>query len=564
MRIEDVLNIGRLGTDIDSLVEYYIAEIENEDASIPAIADSNGQSNSSTSNYYVNAKNVSGRWVGDLRSHLGVEGGVDPDAFRRLLEGCHPLTGKPLTPGARAAQSKQQRHQQRRSRTKQNKTLTVAEAAARLELNDRHVRRLLERGAAFGDEAPADVWSYLQGTKTRKNLTGPGRTMWQIPLTEVERFEQVRETASMRPGFDLTLRPPKSVSIVWALGRPEWSEAVAKAHSEAVDEVIDYYGSAAVFSRKRVEGDQIRITTEGLIGAAFDHRTSRAGDPLLHTHVVVFNATLCTDGEWRSLDGTPIYEHAKTGGYLYQAHLRHVLSRELGVRWTEVVNGCAEIEGIPQAVIDTFSKRREEIENAVAETGYTSPGAHQAATLATRRPKGNEPEPPAAVERWWEEARALGFTDEHLAACVSRSVEVSVEGGVPFVDRLTDIFEELAGPEGLTLMMSSFARRDVIRDLAERAVSECSAKDLCRYADQFANTADAVRLNIVGKNSDLVLGKGDAESKAPSVTRFSTPELLGKEAGILSWANRAFDRIGCRCTDQHRRSRLSEAPRTDR
>jgi conjugative relaxase-like TrwC/TraI family protein len=49
---------------------------------------------------------------------------------------------------------------------------------------------------------------------------------------------------------------------------------------------------------------------------------SRAEDPQLHTHVVAANMARGADGRWTALDATPIYQHAKAAGFLYQAHLR--------------------------------------------------------------------------------------------------------------------------------------------------------------------------------------------------------------------------------------------------
>ena len=332
-----MLNIGRLGTNIATIVDYYTADVADAaDLSIPSAARPTNHGHTHTESYYMDHKDAPGRWVGALCNELGVNGDVDGDSFRRLLSGCHPVTGEPLTPGAVTAQAQRNRPYQRSSTRLVDSPLSVSQVAQRLEMNPRWVRRMLERGSVLDDEAPDRPCSYLKGSKTQKNKFGPGRAIWQVPIAEVERFTQSRETSAIRPGFDLALRPPKSVSILWALGKPEWSEVVAQAHRESVDQVIDYYESSAIFSRKRIDGKQMRIATEGLIGAAFDHRTSRAGDPLLHTHVVLFNATLCADSQWRSLDGTPLYEHAKTAGYLYQAHLRHVFRENfvlIGLKW---------------------------------------------------------------------------------------------------------------------------------------------------------------------------------------------------------------------------------------
>ena len=87
---------------------------------------------------------------------------------------------------------------------------------------------------------------------------------------------------------------------------------------------------------------------EGLIAAAFRHRTSRNGDPHLHTHVLVPNMVRGEDGKWATLDARWIYTSAKTIGYLYEAQLRHNLTVALGVEWGAVRNGIADIDAHPR------------------------------------------------------------------------------------------------------------------------------------------------------------------------------------------------------------------------
>jgi len=69
---------------------------------------------------------------------------------------------------------------------------------------------------------------------------------------------------------------------------------------------------------------------QALVAAAFRHRISRAQDPHLHTHVIVANLTRTEDGEWRALDGEAILKtYRLAAGYLYEAQLRHELTRLL-------------------------------------------------------------------------------------------------------------------------------------------------------------------------------------------------------------------------------------------
>ena len=98
---------------------------------------------------------------------------------------------------------------------------------------------------------------------------------------------------------------------------------------------------------------------------------------------------------WTRLYHPAIYDHAKTAGYIYEAHLRHELTRRLGVEWQPVRNGIAEIKGFADEWLKTFSTRRAEILEAAGADA--SARARQVATLATRdaKEKGLAPERPA-------------------------------------------------------------------------------------------------------------------------------------------------------------------------
>src|SRR5215213_8564017 len=92
------------------------------------------------------------------------------------------------------------------------------------------------------------------------------------------------------PGFDLTFAAPKSVSMTWALGSPEAGAEVAAAHAEAVETALAYLQREACFTRRGAGGREF-VHGNGFIAAAYAHRTSRAGDPHFHTHVLIANAT---------------------------------------------------------------------------------------------------------------------------------------------------------------------------------------------------------------------------------------------------------------------------------
>src|SRR6202453_5192033 len=122
-------------------------------------------------------------------------------------------------------------------------------------------------------------------------------------------------------GFDLTWSAPKSVSLLFGLSEPATSAIVRGVHEDAVDQALGYLERHALAVRRGAGGQSI-LGAEGLVAAAFTHRTSRAGDPQLHTHVLVANVAKGVDGIWSAPSSRLLYNHSRTAGFLYQSALR--------------------------------------------------------------------------------------------------------------------------------------------------------------------------------------------------------------------------------------------------
>lgn len=518
-----MLNIGRLGV---GAADYYTGKV----------ARTAGQ-------YYLGEGEAPGRWVGSLAEQIGLSGQVDPLHFRRVLDGQDPFTGTYLTTAqGSAARAAARRVETPGASPARGAALDTMQVACRLGVSEQRVRQLLAAGDRMTERLAVEAadgarpfpWPkhYLLGKKV--TASRGGREAWKVAPAEVERFLKERQPAAKaRPGYDVVLRPPKSVSLLWALGSDEVRETVRRAHHDAVDQTVRFLESQAVSARSR----RRRTATDGVIAAAFDHRTSRAGDPLLHSHVVIANMTRTVRGDWRTLDGRGLFDHGRAAGALYQAHLRHLLTRDLGVAWEPVVNGYADISGIPRPVIEVFSKRREEIEETVAEAGLSSARAHQAATLATRQAKDHPVDAGTLRRQWQAEAAAAGFDPAAIASCLRRS---ELEPVSP--ERLESVFRHVAGPHGLTERAASFDRGDVIEALAGSLVADVDADTLGRLADQFISSPLAVPLvdAPTGRSRFIVTDADGSTAPVVGEVRWTTPELIEQEARLLAWARNGF------------------------
>lgn len=252
--------------------------------------------------------------------------------------------------------------------------------------------------------------------------------------------DTVRTNHRRVPGFDLTFKAPKSASVLYGISDdPRVQGSVIEAGETAMQAAIAWLEREAAHVQRgshnlaylarldpadRAKAGPRREPTSGVVAASFRHRTSRAGDPYLHWHVLLANLAEGPDDRWSSLVHPEIYRHAKAAGSLFQSVFRAELTRTLGVEWRPGRH-VHEIAGIPQAVLDAFSKRSREAEAWLTATGTPdTPEGRQAAVFATRR---NKPE----VEHirfdaeWKAEADQLGWgpamADGLIAAAARRN-----------------------------------------------------------------------------------------------------------------------------------------------
>jgi conjugative relaxase-like TrwC/TraI family protein len=221
-------------------------------------------------------------------------------------------------------------------------------------------------------------------------------------------------------GYDLVFSCPKSVSLLHALtGDEDVRRAISDAHEASWHAALSYLEAEACVVR-RGRGGAIREAGEGFVAAVFRHRTSRAQDPHLHTHVIVANLSRSPDGAWRALDGEAILRtYRLAAGYLYEAHLRCELSASLGVAWTEPVKGMAEIEGVPEEAIRAFSTRRQSLVEHMEAMGTSGFAASRVAALATRERK-EAVDLPELRDAWLARAGEMGLGAIELRGLLDR------------------------------------------------------------------------------------------------------------------------------------------------
>jgi conjugative relaxase-like TrwC/TraI family protein len=245
-------------------------------------------------------------------------------------------------------------------------------------------------------------------------------------------------------GYDLTFSPVKSVSTLWAVADPAIAAVIEEGHQAAVKDALTFIETHALFTRTGPQGIR-QVNVRGLVGTAFTHRDSRAGDPDLHTHVAVANKVQTLDGRWLSIDGRVLFKANVAASETYNTALEQHLRDSLGLRFAErsgtdpAKRPIREIVGVDPRLNQRWSTRRAHINTRRGQLAIQFQNDHgrpptpvevlhlaQQATLETRDAKH---EPRSLTEQratWLNEATAVLGSSEAVAAMMRHALTPTI------------------------------------------------------------------------------------------------------------------------------------------
>ena len=240
-------------------------------------------------------------------------------------------------------------------------------------------------------------------------------------------------------GWDMVFSAPKSVSLLWALSDEPERLLIEHAQQSAVLTAAAHLERNWAWTARRDRDGQPKERTAGLLMAQFDHHTSRARDPHLHTHSFIFNLAPRWDGSWGAITGRELYRAQKDAGAVYRRALANELER-LDYRLDRDAQGF-RIAVIPRDIERAFSKRLMAIEEATRGFDRKTGKVMKAANLRTAEAK-REARLDGLLKGWAAEARALGFelSPERrrappLMAAAGRSHFAAMAGRLPAASR---------------------------------------------------------------------------------------------------------------------------------
>ena len=292
----------------------------------------------------------------------------------------------------------------------------------------------------------------------------------------------------------------------------------------------------------RVDGRRQHPDTLGLTVVTFRQTTSRADDPQVHTHAVISAKVQTDDGRWLALDARYLKRHQRMLGGLYQSVLRAELTHRYGVAWEPIVNGQAEIAGMPPELLEVFSKRADQVDAAVAvkvgafrrregpdPTTWERAALCREASADTRSHKtGNGVGDLRA--RWATEAAGLDWTPSRVAAAVDGAGVRRVPVPMVTVDEVID---------QLSVSGSTWTRADALRAICnlQPPVSSMSGHG---WAAALERACDRVIDASVDLDPPGLVTRRASDGRSlwlePVAGQFTSDAILAEEEHVLAWA----------------------------
>lgn len=391
------------------------------------------------------------------------------------------------------------------------------------------------------------------------NATARGRAVAAIEAEEAE-----RGTRRAVAGYDYTFSIPKSASVLWAVADAGTQSLIVDAHHAAVAEVVAFMEREVAATRAGAtpgDGAVAQVDVRGLIATAYDHYDSRAGDPHLHTHVVISNKVQTVlDNKWRSLDSRPMHAATVALSELHEAVFADHLTRLFGVEWETRDRGrdrnpAWTIAQVPPELVAEFSSRSryidEEKDRLIAEyvarhgrqpSSTTIIKLRAQATLATR-PDKQIHSLAELTTQWRERAGTILGAD---ATSWARRVTTNED---PLLLRADDVPLDVVHRLGESVVAAVGEKRSTWRhwNLTAEAARQtmgyrfASTRDREAIVGLVVDAAETVSLRLTPPelaSSPAVFRRSDESSvfRPKNSTVFSSGEMLEAEGRLLQLA----------------------------
>jgi conjugative relaxase-like TrwC/TraI family protein len=217
-------------------------------------------------------------------------------------------------------------------------------------------------------------------------------------------------------GYDFNFHCPKSVSVVYEFTK---DERILDAFRFSVKQTMQELELEAKTRVRKNGADENRVTGN-LVWAEFVHFTARpvkgVPDPHLHAHCYVFNATWDeAEKQWKAGQFRDLKADAPYFEVAFHARFARKMA-EIGFKIERTAKGW-ELAGVPERVLQEFSKRSEQVEQKAKELGVTTAKEKDGLAALTRERKQKDISKAELRELWGQRVSSDEWLAIHTAAC---------------------------------------------------------------------------------------------------------------------------------------------------
>lgn len=315
--------------------------------------------------------------------------------------------------------------------------------------------------------------------------------------------------------YDITFNAPKSVSVLWAMAQiedHELAERISDIQRRAVEKAILFTSEKYIFTRRRVNGEIVYDKAQ-LSGALWEHGSSRANDPQLHTHFTALNLCCGEDGVYRTIEKKWLVKNQVAIAAIYHNELANLLSEELGLNCSVPdESNVFEVSGVTQKIIEHFSKRSSVIDEA--SNGTDSHSVRDRIAIETRNKK-SELTRSELLSAWEAEVKSLGLSPSQILRMAEIHEKKPTELTQSDIKTISEITKTI-----LTASTSVFTEARIYGAVSLTTQGRLSSEQLRKTVDYLIE-------------NELVFLGNDNEQKC-----YSTDEMIQLESKMIDQAKK--------------------------
>lgn len=292
-------------------------------------------------------------------------------------------------------------------------------------------------------------------------------------------------------GWDCTFSAPKSVSIAWAFAEGEDRKKIEEAHDKAVVSALDYLKTYALDNAvRRGKGGLVREAVKEIPIAVYKHFTSRENDMQIHSHAILPNLALRSDGTFGGIQPDQVFKRMQEIGAIYQAELGKNL-KSIGYSIENAKNSI-RISNISEKIEEIFSKRSKIISDLIESENAIS-SKHKDAIKKISRKNKTHTTPDIVKDTWLKELNQNGYKLENIQNLNQKNVDLRNQlSSKENKDLKEQIIKKVV--EHMSNTKSTFHEFELRKEIASQSRASFGRDEIIELIEKAKNSSEIIEI----------------------------------------------------------------------